>query len=1499
MNDDLKIVIPIEIDKLKSDDNIKAYLKSIQDNIELKLTIADTPQQQSRIIQQANDVIENIAKNIDTLKPQIDFEQFSLNIDSANDKLKAIKNSLEDFKDSANINDFQIFKDLSSQDIFENLKNSFNNFKDLPIKEVTPPYKKAKSKINEYNNLIDRDKLTDKDFDRILKQSDKGFSDYLKAIKGSKGDFDSYNKSIGNTSQALALFTLKAIGAELAQTALSAATSMGISLLVDFAVSGVMKLVQAHQEAIEKSKKITSEFKDFRSEVRDNISSLKSLESEYNKLSLGIDENGNNIGLSSEEYRRYKEIMQQIAEISPSLIVGYDDEGNAIISRNNTIEEAIRLQKELNELKTAEYLDNGEDVLKGARNKAKDIQSEIDKAKRIVASTFYDPMDSDSDKTDFLAKVLGVERGNKSVVSFINTYQQEIIDNIDRILSTAKAQNVFSEKELQIIDNQVKLIRLKNKELEKAPSDVVSYLQTYASSDTEFDWFENIKIQNLDVFNNALKTIASDSSLSLSQMKTMTTELGEEFVRIQNKLPIDEINELNNAFNEGTVSEKERKEKLAEYIDQMNSAAGTLDKNTIYYKLLSEWIDKTINHYSDLSSTISDVSLEEFHNLKASSFDELNKKIEESSSNLSKLGSVYEALNNEQQVSTEDLTELINLYPQYSAELSKINDDRNIGKELIRQLFDAENAEILNSLAGTAAKIKSESELESLRKRLLTIYDGYGGGGWIPQEFLEIQKIISESENALEVIEALMNSHKSKNIADYISTASPNSLDKSKEIFEKLYADLQHQREMDEVSTQEYYNKLKQLNKDYLLDKESSIEDQRKIELELYKLQRDISSEHIADIEHEIAILETQDKTEQQRINLYKNIQDELHKQAEHARSLGLSDNHDYIQELQKQWLSYADKIKSTEEDLAKKVKEAKENALKDEIDILDKRKLLYESVVNAVTATIDKEVKSTEDAKNAFVKSIDEKIDKLNEEKDSLSKLQKEYETAFSVVNYTINEHIEKLNKQRSEEEKSWNDKINALKEQNDEIEKQIELEKAQESLEKSRNQKNTLIYREGIGFEYESNFDEVNKAKESLDNLNRKLKLEEETKALEELRDNALEIIDSQIKGWEEYGQKWSDVVDNYRKDQDLLIAQQILGKNWESDILHQRTDRLGEFANEYADISYKLETEIDKQIADLEREKETQIEVYDAKIEKLNEYKAKWTEIVDNYTLEQDRLKAAQILGADWEREILDSRLSTFKTFRDEYIGILEDLTDKQEQLSGLQSEKDNGAWDNDSSEGGSYNGPYATIPGYGKTPITIVDGKTQENLPIGSIVHTAGGDFRITGGTPGNYTSERVSTGSSDKNENNGNVTSNKVKDTVDKVIDRVKDTVGKIFGFADGTSFAPGGLSVVDELGQEMIVRNPFQGRYTYLENGDGVIPHNITETLMKLGSNPIDYLKQSIGDIRIPKTINNQPIQEIIDIGDIKVYGVQNVDGLANAIITELPNMMLQKLYRK
>ncbi len=59
----------------------------------------------------------------------------------------------------------------------------------------------------------------------------------------------------------------------------------------------------------------------------------------------------------------------------------------------------------------------------------------------------------------------------------------------------------------------------------------------------------------------------------------------------------------------------------------------------------------------------------------------------------------------------------------------------------------------------------------------------------------------------------------------------------------------------------------------------------------------------------------------------------------------------------------------------------------------------------------------------------------------------------------------------------------------------------------------------------------------------------------------------------------------------------------------------------------------------------------------------------------------------------------------------------------------------------SSGGSAGNVAVTLPNGQKTSAAYTNGKVSSNLPIGSIIHTAGGDFQITGGTPGNYTSER--------------------------------------------------------------------------------------------------------------------------------------------------------------
>lgn len=57
------------------------------------------------------------------------------------------------------------------------------------------------------------------------------------------------------------------------------------------------------------------------------------------------------------------------------------------------------------------------------------------------------------------------------------------------------------------------------------------------------------------------------------------------------------------------------------------------------------------------------------------------------------------------------------------------------------------------------------------------------------------------------------------------------------------------------------------------------------------------------------------------------------------------------------------------------------------------------------------------------------------------------------------------------------------------------------------------------------------------------------------------------------------------------------------------------------------------------------------------------------------------------------------------------------------------------------------------------------------------------------------------------------------------------------------------IANVDEKGEELIVRNPDQGRMTYLEKGDGVIPAKETDNLMAIGADPEGWLANGLAEV--------------------------------------------------
>ena len=93
-------------------------------------------------------------------------------------------------------------------------------------------------------------------------------------------------------------------------------------------------------------------------------------------------------------------------------------------------------------------------------------------------------------------------------------------------------------------------------------------------------------------------------------------------------------------------------------------------------------------------------------------------------------------------------------------------------------------------------------------------------------------------------------------------------------------------------------------------------------------------------------------------------------------------------------------------------------------------------------------------------------------------------------------------------------------------------------------------------------------------------------------------------------------------------------------------------------------------------------------------------------------------------------------------------------------------------------------------------------------------------------------------------------------------------------FAKGRTGGPGELAIVDERGAELITRG--KGRMTYLESGDGVVPHNITQTLMDLGSRPEQYIASAIASISHSLSgMGSTPPSESVHVeyGDIIIQG--------------------------
>lgn len=333
----------------------------------------------------------------------------------------------------------------------------------------------------------------------------------------------------------------------------------------------------------------------------------------------------------------------------------------------------------------------------------------------------------------------------------------------------------------------------------------------------------------------------------------------------------------------------------------------------------------------------------------------------------------------------------------------------------------------------------------------------------------------------------------------------------------------------------------------------------------------------------------------------------------------------------------------------------------------------------------------------------------------------------------------------------------------------------------------------------------------------------IQAEIDAIDEAADAINEKYDAQIKALE----KTNSELDKEIKRQQLLAN---LAKAQAKQVLVYKDGRfvydkdISEISKAQSALSeFDREQLVEKEKEAIEQNRKNELEynnqekaALEAEKKRWQEYKDGWDNLVKEYNYQQTEILLSQKYGIDMEKSNWDDRLDNFDYFVDSYedtmqryIAIQKELADVEEEISRKQEEINN-ARDNlnnyESNAGSGGSNKQDSLPRVLKVK---PDGNAPSNARIGDYIVTGGGIFQITGGTSGNWTSDKITgKGFSD--------------------LDAAKewlDEQGYVFQYAKGTRSAYGGLSMVGENGPELRV----------LGEGDGVIPSDVTANLWQWG----------------------------------------------------------------
>lgn len=339
------------------------------------------------------------------------------------------------------------------------------------------------------------------------------------ATKGIIGaDADAIISSIGltsaNSAQAISFDLLTAsIWANIKALGKWLITNpVGWVILGGTAIFGLVKaydaLTDSVEEVQERTDKLLDSYNSAISEANSNAKTIESLADRYGELSKGVNNLGENVSLTSDEYSEYKGIVDQIAEMFPTLITGYTNEGTAILSLKGNVE---KLRDAYKEAQTEAYNllivsgedSDGNDIISNYKNQVNGNESWLSKQ-----SSYIDGEGGARDAIDIITKLTGALTPDE----FRDTYN-ELYEQYKNIWNSDKIQEALKSSGFEELSHAPKWGELTSDDLAKVKSTAQATIQTYKA---EID----SRLKNVDTLANAYLMTNEDCSKLDEQSQT-------------------------------------------------------------------------------------------------------------------------------------------------------------------------------------------------------------------------------------------------------------------------------------------------------------------------------------------------------------------------------------------------------------------------------------------------------------------------------------------------------------------------------------------------------------------------------------------------------------------------------------------------------------------------------------------------------------------------------------------------------------------------------------------------------------------------------------------------------------------------------------------------------------------------------------------------------------------------------------------------------------------